>query len=217
MAIGTYTQLVTAATEWLARDNDATLIARIPDFITLCEAKLNRDLRCYQMEKRATADIDMASDEPQYISLPTDFQTMRRMRLTDVSGKPRLSYLSLVQAEEYVNKTANVSGCPQYYSIFGTEIELIPNPDATHTVEMIYRGTIPAITSLSPTNWLLTAAPDLYLYGTLLESAPYIKEDERIQTWGAGFNYALDGLNKLSMDATYNAGPLTMRLTGQTP
>ncbi len=50
----------------------------MPDFIRLCEAKLNRDLRSNKMEKRATALVNMDSDEPEFVSLPSDFQTMRR-------------------------------------------------------------------------------------------------------------------------------------------
>jgi hypothetical protein len=48
MSISTYAALVSAVTEYLARDQDTTLIARIPDFITLAEAKFNRELRVNQ-------------------------------------------------------------------------------------------------------------------------------------------------------------------------
>ena len=64
-------------------------------------------------------------------------------------------------------------------------------------------------------NWLLTIAPDLYLYGALLESAPYIKEDGRIQTWGLGFTSALSDLNNLGLSSAFNAGPMTIRTSGQ--
>ncbi len=55
------------------------------------------------------------------------------------------------------------------------------------------------------------------LYGALLESAPYIKEDARIQTWGTGLSSALDGLNNLGLTSTFNAGPMQMRPSGVTP
>lgn len=98
MSIGTFSELKTAIAEWLGRDTDATIIARAPDFIRLCEAKLNRDLRSNKMEKRSTALVDLLSDEPEYISLPSDFQAMRRVVLNGVSGKPRLDFLSGTQA-----------------------------------------------------------------------------------------------------------------------
>ena len=33
--------------------------------------------------------------------------------------------------------------------------------------------------------WLLLDAPDVYLYGTLIQSAPYLQDDARTQTWAA--------------------------------
>jgi len=211
-----YTTLQAAVTEYLARDQDTTLIARIPTFIQLSEAKFNRELFVRQMEARATAVVNMASSEPEFISLPSDFQSMRRVRLSSVSGKPHLDFKSGTQIDEFRTMSGDTLGQPWYFTIFGSEMELAPSPDSAYTIEMVYRANIPPLASNS-TNWLLTLAPDLYLYGALLESAPYIKEDERIQTWGTGLMAALDGLNKLGLTSTFNAGPMTMRISGVTP
>ena len=89
-----------------------------------------------------------------------------------------------------------------------------PTPDAAYTIEMVYRQNIPPLASIGG-NWLLTMAPDVYLYAALLESAPYIKEDARIQTWGLGFTSALADLNNLGLTSTFNAGPMTVRVSGQ--
>ena len=53
-----YASLQSAVIEYLARDQDATLISRIPTFIQLAEAKFNRQLFVRQMEQRATALVD---------------------------------------------------------------------------------------------------------------------------------------------------------------
>ena len=214
--ITTYATLQSAVTEWLARDQDTTLIARIPTFIQLAEAKFNRELFVRQMESRATALVDTTSDEPEFISLPSDFQSMRRVRLSSVTGKPCLSFKSGTQMDEYRYTTSDVTGQPRYFTIFGTEMELAPTPDDAYTLEMIYRQNIPPLATNDP-NWLLSLAPDLYLYGALLESAPYIKEDGRIQTWSVGMASALSALNNLGMTSTFNAGPLTMGISGVTP
>lgn len=213
MAITTYTELLAAGANWLARDD---LTSRIPEFIVLCEAKLNRELFVRQMETRSTTSCDTSDTEPEFISLPSDFQSMRRIRLSSVSGKPRLKYLSGTQADEYRYGQSNSAGQPAYFTIMGDEIELIPTPDSNYTIEMVYRKNIPAIATNS-TNWLLTLAPDVYLYGLLLESAPYIKEDERIQVWGTGFANALESLNKLGQLAQYNSGPMQVTVSGYTP
>ena len=217
MAINTYATLVSAVTEWLARDQDATLIARVPDFITLTEAKLNRLLMHPGMEKRSTAVVDTTSTEPEYISLPSDFQSMRRIRLSSVTGKPRLDFMLQSQLEDYRYSRDNVTGQPFYFTIVGSELELAPTPNEAYTLEMVYRGNISALTSSNTTNWLLTLAPDLYLYGALLESSPYIKEDGRLQVWGSAFSAVLQQLNDHGNRQSFDSGPGGISLPGNTP
>ena len=214
MAINTYATLVTAVDNWLAR---ADLTARTPEFIALAEAKFNRELRCRQMEQRSTATVDTASSEPEFIALPGDFHTMRRVRLSSVSGKPRLGFLSGTQMDDQRYSSSNTTGQPQHFTVFGDEMEILPTPDSAYTIEMVYRKYIPALSSDNTTNWLLTLAPDLYLYGALMEAAPYMHEDERIQTWSSGVTGAINGLNEMSLDASFNAGPVQIRASGPPP
>jgi len=214
MAISTYTELKDAGSNWLGGRTDLT--SRIPEFITLCEAKLNRLLFVPQMETRSTTTVDTAHTEPEFISLPSDFQTMRRVRLSSVTGKPRLQFMTQTQLDDYRYSIDNVSDQPVYFTIMGDEIELAPTPNANFTLEMVYRKKIPALASNS-TNWLLTLAPDIYLYGMLLESAPYIKEDSRIAVWAQGFSSVLDDLNNLGFRQSFDSGPTTISLPGVTP
>lgn len=209
-----YASLQSAVVEYLARDQDTTLIARIPTFIQMAEAKFNRQLFVRQMEQRATALVDSGSREPEFISLPADFQSMRRVRLSSVTGKPCLAFKSGTQLDEYRFRISDVAGQPRYFTVFGDEIELAPTPDAAYAIEMVYRRNVPPLAANDP-NWLLSLAPDLYLYAALLESAPYIKEDGRIQTWGLGLSSALSDLNNLGLTSTFNAGPMTVRVSGQ--
>lgn len=217
MAIASYSQLITAATEWLARDQDTFLINRLPDFITLFEAKANRKLFVRQMETRSTAAIDTLSDEPEFISLPSDFQSMRRIRLSSVSGKPKLDFKNGTQLDEYRQSIGNAASQPVFFTIIGSEIELAPTPDANYTLEMVYRNKLTPLNVDNASNWLLQEAPDLYLYGVLLEASPYIGKDSRIQTWGLGYTTAIDDLNDLSKTASFNAGPIRMQVSGATP
>jgi hypothetical protein len=213
MALANYTDLLAEVASYLARDD---LTARVPDFVLLAEAKFNRELRCIQMEKRSTALVNILSTEPQYISLPSDFQSMRSLRLNEEPGKPRLEYMNNTEADEYTKSVWAQTGKPQFFTVFGSELQLMRTPDAAYALEMKYRAYIPALVTNS-TNWLMTLAPDAYLYGALLEAAPYMKEDQRLQTWGAGLASTIDGLNRLSMDQTYGSGPLVMRVSTVTP
>jgi hypothetical protein len=216
MAINTYATLLTAVENWLAR-SDTALTDRIPEFIALFEAKMNRELRCNQMETRAYTTADTTDNEPEFVTLPSDFQTMRRVRLSSVTGKPRLTFLAGQQADDYRYSTANATGQPIYFTIFGDEMELLPTPDSDYTIEMVYRANIPALTAVNTTNWLLTLAPDLYLYGALMEASAYTAQDERVPVWYQAYQYALDGVNRLGIDQAYNAGPLEVRMVGNVP
>lgn len=205
--------LQAAVIEYLARDQDTTLIARIPTFIQLFEATVNRTLFSRQMEARSQAVTDPGvTAEPEFIALPADFQTMRRIRLSSETGKPPLQFLSGTQMDEMRTNTANVSGAPRYFSIFGNEIELFPTPAAITTLEMIYRQNLPSLNA-NNTNWLLALAPDAYLFGALLQSAPYIKQDARIQVWAAAVQSAMVNLNSLGNNSAFNAGPMQVRTT----
>jgi hypothetical protein len=209
--------LSAAVIEYLARDQDATLIARVPWFFQSFEAKMNRSLFFRKMEQRSTAQTDPNAAEPEYIALPADFQSMRRIRIVGgaQTGIPFLEYKSNQQMDEY--KACNItSGQPKYFTIFGDEIELGPSPDGIYTLEMVYRQNLPSLNANS-TNWLLTLAPDLYLYGSLLEATPYIKKDERIQVWGTFLASALSDLNDLGKTSQFNAGPLIVAPSGRRP
>lgn len=203
---------------WLYGRTD--LAARVPEFVTLAEAKFNRTLFTRQMEVRAKATVDVTGLEPEFVALPADFQTMRRVRLintfSSTSGtgvdKPRLRFASGAQMDDLRARNP-APGAPIWFSIFGAELELCPTPDKNYPIEMVYRATVPPLTMAGTTNWLLTFAPDAYLYGTLMEAAPYLRDDERIAVWKAGVDLVISQLNSLSDEATFNAGPLTMRRT----
>lgn len=53
-------------------------------------------------------------------------------------------------------------------------------------------GTIPPLTTDAPTNFLLESAPDVYLYGTLVEAMPFLPGNEMAQVFEPRFQTALD-------------------------
>lgn len=194
MTIASYSDLKGAVANWLARGD---LTARIPEFITLAEAKLNRDLRYFGMEKRSSISVNLSSSEPQYISLPDDFQSAIRISLPDETGKPIIEYIDQTRANELAT-LFSTTGRPIYFTVFGDEMELLPVPNQAYRVEMVYRALLPALSDSNATNWLLDLAPDAYLYGALLEAAPFMLDDERVAIWAAGLKVAMESLNNLT-------------------
>lgn len=197
MSIANYDDLVVAVGNWLQRDD---LAARVPEFIAMAEAKFNRSLRCAQMEKRSYAVVDGTSDEPQYISLPNDFQAMRSVCLSEVDGKPRLQYLSDTQIKDLRANVGDAQGVPSYFGIFGTEMELVATPDDDYQLEMIYRAKLAGLSTVNQDNWLMIMAPDAYLYGTLLEATVLMKDDPRVDLWVKGMANAIEGINTLTKE-----------------
>ena len=180
MAIGTYAELQTAVANWLDRD-DLTL--RIPEFIALAEAKMNRNLRISLMENVSTAII-MAGGTRDY-SLPTGFTGMKEFHLTTSPITP-LSYIT----PEMMNRmwAGSNAGRPQAFTLFsdaGTrKIKIGPSPDSAYTTSMLYLKKIDSLSVSNPTETMLTENPDIYLYGALLEAEPFLMNDARVQLWG---------------------------------
>jgi len=148
MALTNYTELQASVADFLNR-SDMTSV--IPDFITMCEADMNRTLRVREMSIRTRAPINS-----QYVKLPADFLGMRNIDLLTDPVTP-LSYLNLQNLD--IHRSNKSTGKPLYYSIMQGSIEFSPVPDSEYTLEIIYYQKIPAL-STNSTNWLLTDHPD---------------------------------------------------------
>jgi len=199
MALDTFSNLKTSIANWIHRDD---LTSQIPDFITLCEAKINRVLRIAQVEVRATATLD-----GQYEGLPTDFLEMRSIQTTGATGH-ELEYVTPQKYnQEY--KTSD-SGNPVIYTIIGSEIAFGPPPQDSYTMEMVYYKGFTALSDSNTTNWVLTNHPDVYLYGSLLAAEAHIKNDPRIEPWRRQYDEAIMGIVEADSRARY-PGPLRIR------
>ena len=191
-----YDGLKTAIADFLNRDD---LTGTIPTFITLAEAQMQRDIRHWRMEQRKTTTFDEGFEE-----LPVDWAETIRLQADD---KP----MELASREEIARwRRSGATGRPRYFAHVAGNIELWPRPDGEYQGELLYIARIPALTDADPVNWLLTEAPDAYLYGSLLQSAPYLVEDERTQVWGSLYGAAVQNLNQAS-DRARHSGPLRLR------
>jgi hypothetical protein len=199
MALDTFSGLKTTIADYLNRDD---LTSIIPSFITVAEAKFNRKLRVRQMVKRATAAIDT-----QYFAFPSDFLQAKELQL---NTNP-ITYLDYVTQNQGDYSSANeyiTVGKPVKYTIIGTQIQVIPTPDTSYTGELTYYGKIPALSDSNTSNWLLAYAPDLYLYGALLEATPYLKDDERLATWSTLYANSLGDIEVADQRASVASTPI---------
>jgi hypothetical protein len=98
-----------------------------------------------------------------------------------------ITVMEFVTPEEaIIQKTKfSAAGVPMFFSTVGTQFQHVPAPDGSYTGELMYYARIAGLSDSNTSNWLLTANPDIYLYATLVQSAPYLKEDERIGVWSS--------------------------------
>jgi len=80
---------------------------------------------------------------------------------------------------------------------------------------LLYYAKTTALSSSNADNWLLLEAPDVYLYGALLHSAPYLGEDERIAVWGQMYSASVMRLNEESENARFSGSGLKLKIRGQ--
>ena len=64
-----------------------------------------------------------------------------------------------------------------------TTLIVAPEPNATFSLQAQYWAKLTPVSATVPTSRFLTENPDIYLYAALLESAPYLKDDQRIPVW----------------------------------
>ena len=205
MAIGTYAELQIAVANWLDRDD---LTDRIPEFITLAEARMNRLLRLRLMENKYTASTVAAQRN---YALPTSYLQMRNFQINVTPVRP----LQYVTPEVYDRIWGgSSSGTPEVYTIITNEVQLGPKPDSVMTMEMLFYKKITALSVSNTTEQMLTENPDIYLYGALMEAEPFIMNDERVGLWAQGFAQAVQALQEQDNKDRHSGSALRVMNTG---
>ena len=207
MAINTFTTLKTAIADFLNRDD---LTSAIENFIALSEAQINRDIRHWKMETRSSGQ-QSASDE--YSQIPANWMETIRFHITD-NGTSPLNLISRAAMSDKRASKEDATGTPTHYTHADSQFQLYPTPSATTNTELLYYAKTAALSASNSSNWLLLEAPDVYLYGALLHSAPYLGEDERIAVWAQMYSAAVQQLNNASDKSRYSGSGLKLKIRG---
>lgn len=206
MTIASYSDLQTAAANWLTRDD---LTSNILDFITLFEAEANRKVRVRQM-----MITSVTTPSTGQFSLPADYLTWKNVRW---NGSPFYD-LQYVDWEQFSNLYPDApSANPKVFTIVGTTDGLgavkITPIDST-TVNFTYYQKITNLSTSNTVNWLLTAHPDLYLAGTLTEGFAFVKDWDNAGVWKQRRDDLIGEVNLLDQKTR---GPAGIRPIGATP
>ena len=197
-----YATLQSAIADYL---NRADLTAQIQTFIQLCEADLNTRLRSREMIVNATATSD-----GQFVALPPDW--LEAINMMIVGGQSPLRYITPDEADTIIKAQTYTS--TRFYSMTTGVIELVPPAVDDITIDMVYYGKIPALSDANTTNWLLTKAPDVYLYGALTHAAPFLMDDQRMAVFSQIYLARVQSLQDESQKALHSGSPLISRPRG---
>ena len=196
MAITTFLTLKQAIGNWLGRDD---LDARIPEFISMAEDRIARNLRVQAMETSADLSITSGSDT---VAQPTGYLETIRLYLDD--DRKRLTYMT--PSVFWTRNAANESGTPEIFTIEDQNFVFKPQPASNFTGKLLYYKSFDALSGNADTNWLLTNARGLLLYGALLEAYLYLEDDAGAAKYGLMFDNALADLKKEDRMARYPRG-----------
>jgi hypothetical protein len=202
VTITNFGTLKTAIADFLNRDD---LTSVVPKFVGLAEAQFNRKIRSHRQITRAALTIDA-----QFEALPADW--LETIRITmDANPIRVLTQISLDDLTRYRTMTDNQTDAPIYFAHTGSDIELFPTPATSYTGQITYYAKIAALAADSDTNWLLTNHPDVYLYGSLMHTAPYLKDDARLAVWAGLLAQAMNEIEEENNAARFGS-PLRMRM-----
>jgi hypothetical protein len=197
-AITTYATLQTAFNEFTHRtDLTAT------DFITLGELRIYRDLRIRAMETALSATIAAG-----VIAVPSGYV---ELKYAYVDGTP-INKLQKKDAEWIYHNypTRSSSGSPLFIAREAENFIFGPYPDSTYTIKGLYYKKLAALSGSNTTNWLITDAPDLILFASLCEAAPWMQDDARFPLWEQKYAQIKDRVEKQDRDEEFSGSPLAM-------
>ena len=184
MALSNYTELKASVADWLNRSD---LTDQIVDFIRLAEAELNRRPEVVE-QKFTTITLD---GDPE--ALPSDCDEVESLFWNESEAH---GAIELVSPELLARRQAeyNATGRPRFAAITdnGTKLRLAPVPEQAYTAIIQYRTFLtPLVSASQGVNWFLQKHPDVYLFGALAQSEPFLKNDERVATWERKYEKAL--------------------------
>lgn len=180
-----FSSLKTQIANWLNREDQTN---NIPTFIQLAEQTLERDMRTRKLFDRGVFLINADGDE-----FPNDLDSIESWYL---DGPSFYGPIELVPAHVIPSYrvTFGDTGVPRVAANIEGKLRYGPQPDQAYTSQLIYWRKILPLSPTQATNWLILDSPDIYLFASLVEAEPFLKNDPRMALWKDKLEEALEGL-----------------------
>jgi hypothetical protein len=199
--ITNYDTLVTATQDYLARSD---LAGFVPNFLQNAQGKLYRTLRIRQMETALTGTTAAG-----VVAVPADYL---ELKFVNISGSP---YISLERTSpEFIYATyplrSNASR-PKFIAREGSNFIFGPAAADGYSLVGIYYALLPLLSASNTTNFFTTNAPEVLLYGALLEAQPFLMNDKRIPVWTELYAEAIGTVARLNRSENFSGSNLAIK------
>lgn len=201
-AITSYSTLLTEVASWLARSD---LSSAIPGFIQNFEERFYRQPRNFGAWMESSLSIAISTTA----AVPSDYLALRVAYLNGQTSRPLVpSNLEQMYARY---PRAGTQGPPRLIARDGANFVFGPVPGSGYTLNGTYYAKPTALRSYASdaaAHWLVVNAPDLLLYGALMEAQPHVMNDKRVPLWTAKFGEAMQDYRDLMKAQNLSGGAL---------
>lgn len=179
----TYTSLLESVKRWTIRPSDTDFDAELPRLIDSTERKVARILKTLLNRENVTDTFTIGNN---FLQKPDRWLETISFRYETGSGATATSTEIYKREYEYIRKVypqvANPLP-PTYYADFdGDNFFIGPAPDLAYNFQLTFYQRPEPLCAEVQTNFLTEKAPDLMLYGLLLEASPFL-ENPDVPMW----------------------------------
>jgi hypothetical protein len=193
----TFTSLQSDIRNYLERGGttDPIVYEQIPRLITLAERRIARELKIQGFQR--VVNTTMQSGVAVY---PKPDRWRDTISVNIGTGANNNTHTPVfARSYEYIRQywpDETQTDQPLFYADYNYNFWIFgPTPDADYPMEVLYYELPPLLDEVTQTNWLSEYAPNLLLYGSLVEATPFVKDDERVQLWQSYYDRSLAALN----------------------
>lgn len=202
--ISNYSEMIDSIVDELSGRED--IADKVPEWIRMAEIAIAREIGMLDGEQVVTGTV--AASNPQ-LQMPVG---AKRPILVQFGTVPDLKTLEIVSFQALTAVLNNDQGTtPRAVAFVGRNGFLAPAAATGTTYTLVYYGLPPFLSETNPTNDLIEMAPDALKFQALVFSAPYLGDDERLQTWGSLLSAALSTLKREYWLAKTSGGVLRVR------
>lgn len=183
--ISSYSTLLTEVASWLARGD---LTSAIPGFVQNWEEKFLRQPKNFGPWMETALSVAISTTA----AVPSDYRALKIAYLNGQSNRPLIA--SSLEQVLMAYPRASGAGQPKWIARDGANFVFGPVPSGSYTLNGTYYAKPTLLRNFAAdaaAHFLIVNAPDLLLYGALLEAQPYLMNDKRLPVWQGFHDKAL--------------------------